>query len=311
MKKRKSLGRQQKILLISALVSAALIAVGAAIGDSGVLVNLVVISIFVFIAPLFLFRYSEFVWVQAIEKEFPNFIRALADATRSGMSFEESVKIVSRSSFGKMTDEIRRMKNRMDWGTSFLRSLEIFGQRVRRSRLISESLDIIRESYKSGGNVTATLDSIAMNLSMFKEIEQERKSMTKQQVMIMYGIFGMFMGISIITAFVMIPMVQNQQGGSFGGFQLSFSDPCGQNYGSFPCNIFAVTGLLLGREAGIGTYYISLFFSMVLMLAIFTGLIAGQLGENSIIAGAKHSLVMVTATLVVFLFLAKSGLLPA
>ncbi len=306
------LGKQQRILLISALASAGLISAGLLIGDSGVLVNLVVISVFAFILPLFLFRYSEFVWLQALEKEFPNFIRALADATRSGMSFEESVKIVSRSSFGKLTDEVRKMRNRMEWGTSFLRSLEILGERVKRSRLISESLDIIRESHKSGGNVTATLDSIAMNISLFKEIEAERKSMTRQQVMIMYGIFAMFMGVSIITAFVMIPMVQNQAGEvSLTGFPLSsLSDPCERSYSAFPCSLFSSVGVLLGREQGIGTYYISLFFSVVLVLAIFIGLIAGQLGENSVVAGTKHSLVMVTATLAVFLFLAKSGLLP-
>jgi hypothetical protein len=65
-----------------------------------------------------------------------------------------------------------------------------------------------------------------------------------------------------------------------------------------------------GVSGGIGCYYLSLFFSVLLVQAIFMGLIAGQLGEGSVVAGIKHSLIMLAAVFIIFMFLIRSGLLP-
>jgi flagellar protein FlaJ len=307
------MGQRKKIILISMVISIFLIVLGIVSGDPSILVNLIVISAFVFVVPIFLQRYLQFVWLRGVENEFPNFIRGLADSIRSGMSFEEAVKLAKKSEYGKLNEEIKKMSNRIQWGTSFIRSLEIFGEKVKNSRLITEALEIIKESYKSGGNVAASLDSIARNVVMFKDVEAERASMVKQHVMIMYGIFFMFLGIGIVTIFVMVPMVKTPGGAApAGGFGMSFSDPCQGAYNTgIPCSLFKVIGVMLDVPEGISLYYTSLFFSVVFLLGLFIGLIAGQLGENSVLAGGKHSLIMITVTLSVFLFLAKSGLLPS
>lgn len=302
---------RQKTILISMFFSILLITIGILSGDFSVLINLMVISAFIFVVPIFLQKYIHYTWLKSIEDKFPNFVRDLASSIRSGMSFEEAIKIASKSEYGKLSEEIKRMNNRIQWGTSFIRSLEIFGERVKESRIITETLEIMKEAYKSGGNVAASLDAIARNLIMFKEVEAERSSMVRQHVMIMYGIFFMFLGIGIITIFVMVPMVKTQEGIPTGGFRMHFIDPCQGAYGiGIPCAIFKIIGIMFDIPEGISLYYTSLFFSTVFLLGLFIGLIAGQLGENSILAGGKHSLIMITITLSVFLFLAKSGLLP-
>jgi flagellar protein FlaJ len=43
---------------------------------------------------------------------------------------------------------------------------------------------------------------------------------------------------------------------------------------------------------GSGCYYNGLFVVMVAVQGIFSGLVAGQLGEGSVIAGVKHSMIM-------------------
>ena len=310
----KELDQRRKILLGSTAVSVALIVIGIILGDPALLGNLIIISIFAFIIPLFFERYTKYMWIKAAENQFPNLVRDLADAIRSGMSFKEAIALVSKANYGKLSDEVNKMHNRLSWGTPFLRVIEIFGSRVKGSKLMTESLNIITESFKSGGNVAKTLDSIARDMIMFKEIEAERESMTRQHVMIMYGIFFMFLGISIMIIYVMVPMIGSQAttaatGGAIGGFGLEFTNPC-QDINIFPCNLFALFGYIFNITEGITLYYTSLFFMMVLLQGVFTGLIAGQLGENSVIAGSKHSLIMVAVTLTVFLFLAKAGMLP-
>jgi flagellar protein FlaJ len=287
----------------------ALILIGIVSGDSGLAGNLIIIAIFLVIIPTFLKRYTHFVWIKSLEDQFPNFVRDLADSVRSGMSFKEAISISSRGNYGKLTDEIVKMNNRLVWGTSVKRVFEIFSKTVKDSKLMSEALNIMREAQVSGGDVAATLDAIARDMITFKEIEAERRSMTRQHVMIMYGVFFMFLGIAIMIIFVMVPMIKTQPQTAVGGFGLEFSNPC-EGLNTFPCDFFGALGAVFNMPPGITLYYTALFFTVVMIQGIFTGLLAGQLGENSILAGAKHSLIMVTVSLVLFLFIAKAGLFP-
>jgi len=303
---------KNKIVTFSALGAIILILIGIVIGDFAVLGNLIVIAVFVSVVPLLLYKYSRFMYIKSIETQFPNFVRDMADSKRSGMSFKEAVKIASKTNYGKLSPEIERMKNRMTWGTPFLRTLEIFGKDVRDSKMINESLNIIKESFKSGGKVADTLESVATDMLMIKEAEAERSSMVKQHVMIMYGIFFMFLLISIAIIFVMIPMIKSApvMAGANTPVGIQFINPCENTKSIFPCSLFGSMCLVMGVPQGITCYYTALFFTVVVLQGLFMGLIAGQLGENSITAGSKHSMIMVLTAVSVFLFLIKAGLLP-
>ncbi len=306
------MSKRMKVLLISVIADAILIVVGVLSGDMGILGNLLVIAVFAFVVPQFLLKYSELVWTRAVEDQFPNFIRSEADSVRSGVSFKGAIDIAARSDFGKLTNEIRDIKAKLSWGVDSMRALEIFSERAKGSRMVSESMEIIKESFRAGGNIAETLDAIGMNIMMLKEVEAERASMTKQHAMIMYGIFFLFMGIAISTIYVMIPLISAQEasGEAGGGLGLSVQDPC-INGGLFPCDYFSAVGAFLGIEKGISLYYTALFFNVVVILALFMGLIVGQLGQNSVVAGFKHSLILLMVSIAVFMTMSKLGVLPA
>ena len=271
--------------------------------------NFIFAAVVIAALPPFCSKYVTYRWVKGLEAQFPNFIRDLADTRRSGMSFKESIKIATKANYGSLSPEILRMHNKLSWDIPFLRVLDMFMERVKSSKLIRESLTIIKETYQAGGDVASTLEAIARDIVLLKETEAERSSMMRQNVMIMYGIFFMFVGISIMIIFVMIPMIQSQpelQGGSLG---FAFTNPC-EGLSGFPCELFSLMGLFLGIPLGIANYYIAVFFSVILIQGFFTGMIAGQLGENSIIAGSKHALIMVFSGMGVFIFLGQTGLFP-
>ena len=306
---------QRMILVSTSAISLVLIFLGILLGDPGVLGNIIIITIFITIVPYFIFKYSEYMWVKSLENDFPNFVRDLADSVRS-MPLPEALAIVSKSNYGNLTPEVIAMHNRMTWGTPFLRTLEIFEKKARSSNIITEALMILRESYKSGGNMVSTLESISRDLVMLREADLERSSMMKQHIMVMYSIFFMFLGISMLIIFVMVPMIESTGniaggGGNFGQ-QLVFSNPCPLE-GSviFPCGLYIAIATTLGISAEkIGAYYIALFFSSLVIQGMFVGLITGQLGENSVTAGIKHSIIMVFVAIFIFLFLSKVGLFP-
>ncbi len=308
--------QKQKIVLVSLVSSVILIFAGLLTGDIAVIGNLLVLSIIISVVPYFLWKYSKLMWLKSIENQFPNFVRDLADSERSGMSLTEAIKIATKANYGKLSVEVQKMHNRLSWGTPFLRVLEIFGEKVKDSKIIIEALNIIRQSYEGGGDIAATLDSVSRDMIMLKEAEAERASLVKEHVMIMYGIFFMFLGVSIMIIFVMVPMLKSQPetGGALsnvGNMGFSFINPC-KGITFFPCGFFSgICGMFGIEPGGLSCYYIAMFFSVVIIQGIFTGLIAGQLGENSAIAGVKHSIIMVFVAIAIFFFLSKAQILPA
>jgi hypothetical protein len=161
--------------------------------------------------------------------------------------------------------------------------------------------------------MVSTLDSISRDMLMLREADQEKVSMLRQHIMIMYAIFFMFLGISLLVIFVMVPMIESQSDMATGTFQaqLVFSNPCPPHTGViFPCGFYLVIATVLGIPLDrIGSYYIPMFFSSLVVQGIFIGLITGQLGESSVMAGIKHSIIMAFVVVVLFLFLGKTGLI--
>jgi flagellar protein FlaJ len=311
------LGIREKTLLIPIGIGAVVIALSfLLVGEPGVVGNSIIIALFIAVIPYFAYRYSKYAWLKSVERQFPNFIRDLADSKRSGMTLESAIDMASRTNYGKLTSEIKTMSNKLSWGVPFLRVLEIFEGRVKDSASITEVLNIIRESYKAGGNVVATLDSAARNMNMLREAEEERRNVTNQHVMITYGIFFLFLGIIIMIIFILVPMMGSTglTGGEtdIGGMGFTtFSNPCTDLIIPFPCGLFELTCMMMDvAPASMACYYVSLFFYVLLIQGISSGLIAGQLGENSVVAGTKHSIIMVSTALFLFIFLAKMGLFP-
>ncbi|MCK4531635.1 MAG: type II secretion system F family protein [Candidatus Aenigmarchaeota archaeon] len=305
--------RGRKVLLGSVLVAVLLISIFSLLTqDVGIIINVGVIALFIVVTPLFLLKYVEFLWIKAVEKQFPSFIRDLAGLKKSGITLSEAIKMTTKNNYGKLTPEVKKFSNRLSWGVHFLRALEIFSNRFRSSMIITEILGILKESYLSGGNIAMTLDSLSKDMVTLREIEEERKSVVRQHVMIMYGIFFMFVVISIAIIHVLMPMMSQNQPttGEASTLLMGFEDPCSRFYVIFPCGYFDVLCTSFTVPSGIGCYYFALFFTVLITQAIFMGLIAGQLGENSIVAGTKHSLIMLASVFIIFMFMIKSGLLP-
>lgn len=304
---------KRRILLISLLVAVILVASFSLLTqDVAIIINMGVIALFIVITPVFLYRYVEFLWLKSIEKQFPSFVRDLAGFKKTGMTLSEAVKMSTKNNYGKLSPEVEKFSNRLSWGVPFLRALDIFGNRFKGSKLITEAIGILKESYTSGGNVAIILDSLSHDMMTLKEAEEDRKSVVRQHVMIMYGIFFMFVGISIGIIYVLVPMMSAQELAAAPASPVifSFADPCEAMPMAFPCGLFEILCTSFDVPAGIACYYVALFLSVLLIQAIFMGLIAGQIGENSTIAGIKHSLIMLATVFVIFMFLAQAGLLP-
>ncbi len=278
--------------------------------DIGVFGNLIILSMLTILIPRTLKTYFHYQKIRKIEEEFPVFLQDIAEWQKSGLTLHEALKNASKVDYGKLTDEIKKISIQLSWGIPLQEALRNFSDRVKESELIRKSVEIIIESYESGGNIEETMESLAKNLSLIKEMHKERKNIMSQHVVTMYVIYFVFLGISLGLLNTVLPITSMELFGT-GGFGIIsesefICDTC-SGINCVPCNVFLGVAKVFSLGEKVKGYYRGLFFSMLLVQGIFTGLICGQISENSIKAGIKHSLILTLIGLGTFMIVIRVG----
>ena len=298
---------QMKTLLLCIIVSAALLAIGLLSGDIGVFSNMIIIAVFIVVVPQFLMSYEKFRSVREYEEKFPLFLRDVIESLRSGMPFHKAVTIASKIDYGKFSKEVKKMANQISWGMPLNRVLDIFTERMRRSKRMELALRTIKETYMSGGDVVTTLESVADSITTLDEIDKERKSLLNQYVVLIYAICFLFIGIVAAINKLMVPIFTSTAQ-TIGGFGV-LSNPCGGAENPLCSMIYFISNVFSIDPESIGAYYTSLFFLMSMIEAICCGLVVGQISDNSVVAGVKHSMIMVVISFAAFGILVRLKML--
>ncbi|MBN2202925.1 MAG: type II secretion system F family protein [Candidatus Aenigmarchaeota archaeon] len=300
-KKNKILEEITKPKNLPLVAAAILITLGLALYQfSAAMLNLVVLGVIVGIAPFALISYFEYAKIRAIEDQLPIFLLDLAESQKVGLTLHESLRQASKVDYGKLSPEIKKVYNQLSWGIRVQDVFANFAERMKKSKLTTRVVSIINETYVSGGDIGRTMESTASDITAIKEAEKERQSVTSQHTFIMYAIYFIFIGIVIGLSQTLIPLLnigtESQSAGGIGGI-FAFEDPCKQCEGlndiqCINCPIFSGLCSMVGFEQGGSCYYNALFVLMAVVQGIFSGLVAGQIGEGSVSAGVKHSIIM-------------------
>jgi len=310
---------EKTLLLASSIVFVVLIVLSFLVSSNFALsTNILVIGIVILILPYYLFKFFEYKKIKTYESHFPNFLRDLAESQRAGMTIVQAIQETSKSDYGLLSREIKKINNQLSWNIPLEKVLNNFSKRMKKSRVIARSIMVIDQANKSGGNIEDTMDSLAGNIEMIRDVQEEKGTLLNQQVIMMYTIFFIFLGISIALIKFLIPMLQAQtqtQTSAFGLTQFQ-ANPCMQCSGNeefacVGCKIFngVAAAFGFGSEEDPAAYYRALFFTMVLVQGFFSGLIAGQIGSDSVIAGIKHSMIMVLTGFFTFIIVVKIGII--
>jgi len=302
---------------ISLIIAAALIFIGILLHQyEGIMMNLIVLGVIIGATPYAMLSYFEYARIKAIEDQLPIFLLDLAESQKVGLTLHESLKQASKTDYGKLSTEIKKVYNQLSWGIGVQEVFDNFAKRMKKSKLTSRVVSIINETYISGGDIGRTMEATASDITAIKEAEKERKAVTSEHTLIMYAIYFIFIGIVIGLSQTLIPMLSigseasSVAGGGLGIF--SFEDPCtvcvdNPSPYCINCSIFSLLCQMIGIESGGKCYYNALFILMAVVQGIFSGLIAGQIGEGSVFAGVKHSLIMTVAGFSALVILLKFG----
>ena len=310
------LEERKRALLICILISCVLLLVGVFSEDPGVLGNSIILSAFIIVVPQLIFNYVEFRRLREIELRFPHFLRDLVEATRAGMPLHQAIIFTSHTDYGPLSEEVKRMANQLSWNVNIIKVLEQAKNRLKKSKTLQKVFSIILETYRSGGSIDTTLDSLSQTLLAIQETQKERKSMLNQYVLATYVISIVFIGIVVGINWLMVPVFESLMLPGGGAMPAGMvTNPCNVCVGRAdiacaPCSIYSGICSMFGVDTKkISCYYLALFFSVSMMQAIAGGLVAGQIGEESVRAGIKHSLILMGITLGAFFILVRLGLL--
>ena len=307
--------KEKKVLLVSAALFVLLFFLASFSNDVVLATNLLFLGVLVLTVPYSLVKFFEFKRIREYEKQLPNFLRDLAEAQRAGLTILQALQAVLRNDYGALSNEIRKINNQLSWNIPLEKVLRDFGKRMERSPLIVRSVLIIDQANKSGGNIEDTMDSLATNIEMIKDVQEEKSVLLNQQVVLMYAIFFIFLGITVALLKFLIPLLQTQIGGTQSAIIEGFgTNPCAvciesEDAVCLGCKLFlgVSASFDFGKPQEPQSYYRSLFFTMILVQGFFSGLIAGQISSDSMLSGIKHSLIMSLGGFIIYIFVIKTG----
>ncbi|QLC33666.1 type II secretion system F family protein [Halarchaeum sp. CBA1220] len=245
--------------------------------------RLVVYPLLVAVVPLSLFHELKRGRESAIVRRFPSTLNILSSANSMGIPFTDALELVSRWSTGTLGQELRLVRNDIQWNGDVSRALVAFANRLNIPQL-SRTMKLVADGSRSTGDLARVLSIAADDTRERYRIErQRRREMSSYIAVVLIGFLVYLMVIVLLDTSYIQPIARlaaeqgAQQVGQIGG----------------PISLTNVP---------VNTYRM-LFFHSVLIQGVGAGLLAGKLAENDVLSGLKYSILLVTLALIAFAFI--------
>ncbi|MFA5405798.1 MAG: type II secretion system F family protein [Candidatus Nanoarchaeia archaeon] len=271
--------KDKNVLIICIVIAVILFSVGILLTKFDLLIigYLGISSLMIVLFPYTIIVYLKQRKAKMMEDYFPQFLRDIAEAKRAGMTIPKAIELSAENDYGPLTAEVIKVRNHLSWGIPFPQAMKMLADRIEYSTYIKRGLAILLEAYFSGGRIADTMEAVGESTRQLKEVEKERESTLQQQLVIVYLIHFIFVGILVALYRILIPLLTFQGGGSASLIS---------NFGA--------------GEAPPLDFYKLLFFLTMTIQSFSNGLVAGVTKEGSLTAGIKHAGIMVTVSLFVY-----------
>lgn len=243
----------------------------------------VYVPLYLTLIPLAVFHEWNVRSRRAITNNLSDNLRKLSSANDTGMTLLESLKVVSDTSSGRLANEFRVMYAKVNYGTSLRTALREFNNAYHIPRL-ARTVKLVSKAQEASSQITQVLSTAAQASENQDDIERDRKSKTRMQMVIIIMTYITLLGVMALLKVEFLDTMAGlvDQGGSGGGG----GPGAGGGFGG-GLNIDELT---------------MLFFHAVTLQGIISGVIAGYIREVSVLASLKFVVVLPTLALVVFMF---------
>jgi archaeal flagellar protein FlaJ len=216
--------------------------------------------------------------VLGIQALIPDFLERMAGINQVGLTIAQAIAIMVNTNLGLLSYEIRRIKRDMEWGANFTEALMRFEERVS-TPSIARTVTLITKASEMSGQIGEVLSIASSDAKMTEVLKKERLAEMFIYTAIVYLSFFVFLFVVGVLTTQFLPVLDH----------------------------ITTKGLpTSGALSGIGSIPVITFnrllYHACLVQALFSGLIAGQMGESSLAAGVKHSCILLIIALIAFNF---------
>jgi flagellar protein FlaJ len=216
--------------------------------------------------------------VMGIEEAIPEFLDRMSGIQEVGLTIAQGLSLMVRTNLGILSYEIKRIKRDMDWGANVEEALMRFEHRVRTPSIARTVTLITKASYMSG-DIGEILKIAASDARMSEILKKERLTSMLIYMAIIYLAFAVFIFVVGVIVTMFLPILLK------GGAQAALAGQSGA----------IRSGQALSAEA-----FRLLVYHACLIQAVFSGLLAGYMGEGSLTAGVKHVCILLLIALIAF-----------
>ncbi|QSG14883.1 type II secretion system F family protein [Halapricum desulfuricans] len=204
-------------------------------------------------------------------------LRKLASANDTGMTLLESINVVADTSTGRLADELDTIHAKTNYGTSLKQSLREFNNKFHVPRM-ARTVKLISEAQEASSQIQDVLSTAAQASENQDDIERDRKSRTRMQVVIIIMTYLTLLGVIALLKMQFLDTMQGLESASSGS---------GAQGGQFSVDSLGPLSML--------------FFHAVTLQAILSSFIAGYIRDVNLVSGVKYAVILSTIALVVWI----------
>ncbi len=200
-------------------------------------------------------------------------LRKLASANDTGQTLIEAIRTVAETSKGSLAKEFDIIYKKVEYGTSLQDALIEFNNKYHIPRL-ARTVTLVSRAQEASNQISDVLQTAARAAENQDDIDRERKSRTRMQLVIIIMTYVTLLTVMVILKTQFLDTMANLGGGGGGGGG----------------------GASLG--GGIDVQRLSLlFFHAVTFQAIISGFIGGYIRDAKLLSGLKFVVILVTVAL--------------
>ena len=240
------------------------------------IVDITVVMILVLIVLPAWAYHSDQKWRDNIDENIPSLLREISDAQKTGLPLPRAIMSASKHNYGALTPELKKMAAKISWGIPFSKTLRSLTETTDTPLMKRTSL-LILEAERSGGAIEDVFESAHKHVSEVLGLKRERLGAMKPFTWI---IFVSFIVFSLVMIILLISFFQT--------LALNIVEAVSEGQEQSAALPFNVAGLQL------------VFFHLMVIEAVFAGLIAGKMGQGNAYLGLRYSCFLVIICYVIF-----------
>lgn len=241
--------------------------------------DIIIFSVLIAIIPYSIYTFMHEKKIRRYEEEYGDFLFEISELMRGGIDPIKAVIELSDSDLGTITKHVKTTAARMSFGKSFEYSMKKMAETLE-SNLIKKYTELVIHAARAGGNVSDLILTSSEDMKRFINLDREKEASLSTYLVILYMAQGILFVLAAVFILYTLPFIQNMDPGTTASFGLSMGG-----------------GSKLSDEA-----IITYMFHVVMINALFVGLIIGKLTGGSMKHGLKHAVILIVLSYVIFVF---------